>query len=52
MVVTIAYNSLILVGVRTVWQRVVIGVIILIGTGIPAYQERRALKHASRAVEA
>jgi simple sugar transport system permease protein len=50
--VTIAYNSLILVGVPTVWQRVVIGVIILIGTGIPAYQERRTIKHASRVVEA
>ena len=40
--VVIANNSLILVGVPTVWQRVVIGVIILIGTGIPAIQDRRA----------
>lgn len=50
--VVIANNSLILIGVPTVWQRVVIGVIILIGTGIPAIQERRTVKHASRMVEA
>jgi simple sugar transport system permease protein len=42
--VVIAYNSLILIGVPTVWQRVVIGVIILVGTGVPAIQERRAGK--------
>lgn len=42
--VVIANNSLILIGVPTVWQRVVIGVIILVGTGIPAIQERRAGK--------
>jgi simple sugar transport system permease protein len=40
--VTIANNSLILVGVPTAWQRVVIGIIILIGTGLPAIQARRA----------
>jgi simple sugar transport system permease protein len=34
-------NSLILVGVPTVWQRVVIGLVILIGTGIPAWQQRK-----------
>lgn len=44
--VVIANNSLILIGVPTVWQRVVIGVIILIGTGIPAIQERRAQKRS------
>jgi simple sugar transport system permease protein len=44
--VVIANNSLILIGVPTVWQRVVIGVIILIGTGIPAIQERRSRKHS------
>ena len=44
--VVIANNSLILIGVPTVWQRVVIGVIILIGTGIPAIQERRAGKRS------
>lgn len=40
--VVIANNSLILIGVPTVWQRVVIGLIILIGTGLPAIQARRA----------
>ena len=44
--VVIANNSLILIGVPTVWQRVVIGVIILVGTGIPAIQERRAQKRS------
>ncbi|MGE5139699.1 MAG: ABC transporter permease, partial [Rudaea sp.] len=33
-------NSLILLGVPTVWQRVVIGLVIIIGTGIPAWQQR------------
>lgn len=45
--VVIANNSLILIGVPTVWQRVVIGVIILIGTGIPAIQERQAGRHTA-----
>jgi simple sugar transport system permease protein len=39
--VVIANNSLILVGVPSVWQRVVIGLIILVGTGLPAIQARR-----------
>lgn len=50
--VVIAYNSLILIGVPTVWQRVVIGLIILVGTGIPAIQERRAAKRTSSLAEA
>lgn len=41
--VVIMNNSLILIGVPSVWQRVVIGAIILIGTGIPAIQERRKM---------
>jgi len=49
--VVIAYNSLILIGVPTVWQRVVIGVIILVGTGIPAIKERRAEMRTSRLAE-
>lgn len=49
--VVIANNSLILIGVPTVWQRVVIGIIILIGTGIPAIQERRAGKPTSGLAE-
>jgi simple sugar transport system permease protein len=42
--VIIANNSLILIGVPAVWQRVVIGIIILVGTGLPAIQARRASK--------
>jgi simple sugar transport system permease protein len=41
--IVIMNNSLILVGVPSVWQRVVVGLVILIGTGIPAIQARRAM---------
>lgn len=44
--VILANNSLILIGVPTVWQRVVIGVIILVGTGIPAIRDRRSGKRS------
>jgi simple sugar transport system permease protein len=44
--VVIANNSLILIGVPSVWQRVVIGMIILIGTGLPAIQARRSGKQS------
>jgi len=40
--VVILNNSLILVGIPSVWQKVVIGLVIIIGTGIPAYQNRKA----------
>ncbi|MCB0202945.1 MAG: ABC transporter permease, partial [Anaerolineae bacterium] len=50
--VVIANNSLILIGVPSVWQRVVIGAIILIGTGIPAIQARRAGKRSFGLAEA
>jgi simple sugar transport system permease protein len=50
--VVIANSSLILIGVPTVWQRVVIGAIILIGTGIPAIRERRAGQPAAGLAEA
>jgi simple sugar transport system permease protein len=50
--VVIANSSLILIGVPTVWQRVVIGIIILIGTGVPAIQERRAGKRTASLAEA
>ncbi len=45
--VVIANNSLILIGVPTVWQQVVIGVIILIGTGLPAIRARRARQRST-----
>ena len=47
----IANNSLVLVGVPTVWQRVVIGLIILVGTGLPAIQSKRASKQGARLAE-
>jgi simple sugar transport system permease protein len=52
MLVVIANNSLVLVGVPTVWQRVVIGLIILVGTGLPALQAKRASKRGVRLAEA
>jgi simple sugar transport system permease protein len=45
--VVIMNNSLILVGIPSTWQKVVIGLIILIGTGLPAIQGRRAEKRLS-----
>lgn len=41
-VITIAKNSLILVGITSTWQRFVLGLIIVIGTAISAYQALRA----------
>lgn len=41
LLVTIMNNSLILLGVSSYWQRVVIGALILIGTGVAAYQANR-----------
>ncbi len=40
--ITVMSNSLILLGIPTYWQRVFTGAIILIGTGVSAYQ---ALRH-------
>lgn len=39
-------NSLILLGIPSTWQSVVIGVLILVGTGLPAYQAKRAARKA------
>ena len=39
--VTIMSNSLVLIGVPSEWRRVVTGLIIIIGTGIPAIQAQR-----------
>ena len=50
--VVIMNNSLILVGVPSTWQRVVIGLIILIGTGLPAVQARRRAKRSISIAEA
>ena len=40
--IVVINNSLIVLGVPSTWQKVVIGLLILLGTGIPAYQEMRA----------
>lgn len=42
--VVVMNNSLILIGVPSEWQKVVLGIILIIGTGIPAYQNMQAAK--------
>jgi simple sugar transport system permease protein len=44
--ITVINNSLILLGIPSTWQMVVIGALILLGTGIPAYQAKRAARRA------
>ncbi|GAB4522072.1 MAG: ABC transporter permease [Anaerolineae bacterium] len=39
--ITIVSQSLVLVGIPSDWQKVVIGVLIIIGVGVPAIQNRR-----------
>lgn len=41
-IITIAANSLILVGITSTWQRFVLGIIIVVGTAVSAYQALRA----------
>ncbi|HBG45025.1 MAG TPA: ABC transporter permease, partial [Firmicutes bacterium] len=41
MLVVIMNNSLILLGIPSYWQRAAIGVLILLGTGITAWQSKR-----------
>lgn len=41
--VTIITNSLILLGVPSYWQSAVVGMLILVGTGIAAYQSRKGV---------
>ena len=45
--IVLVSNSLIVIGVPSVWQSVVIGSLILLGTGLPAYQALRAERAAS-----
>lgn len=40
--IVLVSNSLILLGIPSTWQSVVIGALILVGTGLPAYQGKRA----------
>lgn len=50
--VTLMNTSLILLGISSFWQSVVLGLLILLGTGIPAYQsKRRALRAGGRVIE-
>jgi simple sugar transport system permease protein len=44
--IVIVQNSLIVVGIPTTWQSVTIGLLILIGTGVPAYRAKRAAAKA------
>jgi len=45
--IVLVQNSLIVVGVPSSWQSVVIGLLILLGTGLPAWQARRAAERAA-----
>ena len=45
--VVIMNNSLILLGISSFWQQVVLGILILIGTGFPAFQAKRRAKRAN-----
>lgn len=40
--IVLVQNSLIVIGIPSTWQSVTIGVLILVGTGLPAYQAKRA----------
>ncbi len=44
--IVIVQNSLIVIGIPTTWQSVTIGLLILIGTGVPAYRAKRAAARA------
>ena len=45
--IVLVSNSLVVLGIPTTWQSVVIGVLILIGTGLPAWQAKRAASRAA-----
>lgn len=44
--IVIVQNSLIVIGIPTTWQSVTIGILILLGTGVPAYRAKRAAARA------
>ncbi|WP_187430319.1 Xylose transport system permease protein XylH [Roseobacter fucihabitans] len=44
--IVIVQNSLIVIGIPTTWQSVTIGMLILLGTGVPAYRAKRAAARA------
>jgi simple sugar transport system permease protein len=42
LLITVLNNSLILLGIPSDWQKVVVGIVLIIGVGLPAIQNRRA----------
>lgn len=44
--IVLVQNSLIVIGIPSTWQSVTIGLLILIGTGVPAWQAKRAAAQA------
>ncbi|EEW24732.1 ABC transporter permease [Rhodobacter ferrooxidans] len=44
--IVLVRNSLIVIGIPSTWQSVAIGVLILVGTGLPAWQAKRAAARA------
>jgi simple sugar transport system permease protein len=44
--IVLVQNSLIVIGIPSTWQSVAIGLLILIGTGLPAWQAKRAAARA------
>lgn len=42
LLITVMNNSLILLGIPSDWQKAVVGIILIIGTGLPAIQNRQA----------
>lgn len=44
--IVLVRNSLVVLGIPNTWQSVAIGVLILIGTGLPAWQAKRAAARA------
>ena len=45
--IVLVRNSLVVIGVPATWQSVAVGILILIGTGLPAWQAKRAAAKAA-----
>ena len=45
--IVLVRNSLVVLGIPSTWQSVAIGILILIGTGLPAWQAKRAAARAA-----
>lgn len=46
--IAIVENSLVLVGVPATWQRVAVGIVLIVGTGLPAWRALRARRSATQ----